>query len=131
MIRASYYPAGVTEVSGEVVWTVIVAGGGGRRYGAPKQFADLGTGRVVDLAVATAATATDGVVLVVPPEHSAAEGGVAGGATRAESVRRGLAAVPPGATIICVHDAARPLASAALFDAVVDAVCAGADGAVP
>jgi len=30
-----------------------------------------------------------------------------------------------------VHDAARPLASPRLFDAVVDAVRAGADGAVP
>ena len=57
--------------------------------------------------------------------------GVAGGRTRAESVRRGLAAVPIEATVVCVHDAARPLASGALFAAVVDAVAGGADGAVP
>ncbi|MEY3988456.1 MAG: 2-C-methyl-D-erythritol 4-phosphate cytidylyltransferase, partial [Actinomycetota bacterium] len=43
----------------------------------------------------------------------------------------GLAAVPQDATIICVHDAARPFASEYLFDEVIDAVCAGADGAVP
>jgi 2-C-methyl-D-erythritol 4-phosphate cytidylyltransferase len=56
---------------------------------------------------------------------------VAGGSTRSESVRAGLAAVPTSATVICVHDAARPLASAALYEAVIDAVLAGADAAVP
>jgi 2-C-methyl-D-erythritol 4-phosphate cytidylyltransferase len=131
MIRASYYPARVTEVSDEVVWTIIVAGGGGRRYGGAKQFEALGGGRVLDLAAATARRASDGVVVVVPPAHAPAERAVAGGTTRTESVRNGLAAVPPEATIICVHDAARPLASAALFDAVVAAVARGADGAVP
>ena len=34
-------------------------------------------------------------------------------------------------TIICVHDAARPLASSDLFRSVIDAVADGADGAVP
>ena len=56
---------------------------------------------------------------------------VAGGSTRAASVANGLAAVPPAATVICVHDAARPLASADLYARVVEAVVAGADGAVP
>jgi 2-C-methyl-D-erythritol 4-phosphate cytidylyltransferase len=56
---------------------------------------------------------------------------VPGGPSRSESVRAGLAAVPPEAEIIVVHDAARPLAPAALFQAVVDAVRAGADAAVP
>ena len=64
-------------------------------------------------------------------EDAERERGVAGGATRSESVRAGLAAVPDEATIICVHDAARPLATPELFGAVVDAVRAGADGAVP
>ena len=36
---------------------------------------------------------------------------------RSESVRAGLAAVPADATIVCVHDAARPFADADLFDA--------------
>ena len=35
------------------------------------------------------------------------------------------------ADVIVVHDAARPLATPALFNSVVDAVLAGADGAVP
>jgi 2-C-methyl-D-erythritol 2,4-cyclodiphosphate synthase len=57
---------------------------------------------------------------------------VAGGATRAESVRAGLAAVPDDAAVIVVHDAARPLARSSLFAAVVDAVRSdGADGAIP
>jgi len=121
----------VTAVAGEVVWTVIVAGGGGRRYGGAKQYEPLGPGRVLDLAVATARQASDGVVVVVPAEDVVAEGGVAGGRTRAESVRNGLAAVPMDATIVCVHDAARPLATPDLFRRVVDAVAAGADGVVP
>jgi 2-C-methyl-D-erythritol 4-phosphate cytidylyltransferase len=56
---------------------------------------------------------------------------VAGGQTRAASVRAGLAAVPGEADIVVVHDAARPLATPALFEAVVRAVQEGADGAVP
>lgn len=46
-------------------------------------------------------------------------------------MRAGLAAVPADAEVVLVHDAARPLASPALFDAVVEAIDAGADGAVP
>lgn len=56
---------------------------------------------------------------------------VAGGDTRSDSVRCGLAAVPTTAGVVVVHDAARPLASPALFRAVVDAVRAGADAVVP
>jgi len=57
---------------------------------------------------------------------------VSGGPTRADSVRRGLAAVPDDAAVIVVHDAARPLASPALFAAVVGALGEdGVDGAVP
>jgi 2-C-methyl-D-erythritol 4-phosphate cytidylyltransferase len=57
---------------------------------------------------------------------------VSGGATRAESVRAGLAAVPDDAVIIVVHDAARPLATGELFTSVVAAVrAAGVDGVVP
>ncbi|MGZ4793365.1 MAG: IspD/TarI family cytidylyltransferase, partial [Ilumatobacteraceae bacterium] len=87
--------------------------------------------RVIDHATDIARAASDGVVVVVPPADVEAEGGVPGGATRSESVRAGLAAVPPEATIVCVHDAARPFASAQLFEAVIRAVADGADGAVP
>ena len=43
----------------------------------------------------------------------------------------GLDAVPDDAAIVVVHDAVRPLADAALFDAVIDAVRSGAAGAIP
>ena len=68
---------------------------------------------------------------MVPASDVAREGGVAGGATRSESVRAGLAHVPSDAQIICVHDAARPLACADLYARVVAAVRNGADAAIP
>jgi len=46
---------------------------------------------------------------------------VAGGATRQESVRQGLAAVPPGTELVAVHDAARPLVTPELITACIEA----------
>jgi 2-C-methyl-D-erythritol 4-phosphate cytidylyltransferase len=66
--------------------------------------------------------------------HAGAAGSVltvAGGETRSASVRAGLAAVPDEAEVICVHDAARPLADAGVYQRVIDAIREGADGAVP
>ena len=116
---------------GEKIWTIVVAAGSGTRFGSPKQFSLINERRIVDWAVETARVSSDGVVVVLPTEQAEREGAVAGGATRSASVRCGLAAVPSDATIICVHDAARPFASEFLFDEEIDAVCAGADGAVP
>ncbi len=121
------------------VWSIVVAGGSGRRFGRPKQFSFLGGRPVLEWAVDACRLVSTGVVLVVPaegfPTGSQTHGAdvvVTGGATRAESVRRGLAAVPEDAAVVLVHDAARPLASAWVFEAVVDAVThGGADGAVP
>lgn len=117
----------------EAVWTIVVAGGSGQRFGRPKQYEELGGRRVLDWALSVAADASDGVVLVLPAADvdPASAYQVAGGVTRSESVRNGLAAVPADAEVVCVHDAARPFASAQLFGAVIDAVRAGADGAVP
>ena len=115
----------------EQVWTIVVGGGSGRRFGTAKQYELLGEVRVIDRSVAVARQVSAGVVTVVPPEDADAEGAVAGGATRSESVRAGLAAVPSDATIICVHDAARPLASVALYRRAIDAVSEGADAAIP
>ena len=115
----------------EKVWTIVVAGGSSQRFGRPKQYEPLGASRVLDWSMSTARAASDGVVLVVPANDVAAEDGVPGGATRSESVRNGLAAVPADATIICVHDAARPFASSELFRAVILAVVNGAPCAVP
>lgn len=91
---------------------------------------------MVDWALVACRSVAGGVVLVVPAGHvddeaKAADVVVAGGATRSGSVRAGLAAVPDEADIILVHDAARPFAAPALFQAVVDAVRGGADAAVP
>src|SRR3954469_24480118 len=93
---------------------IVVAGGWGRRFGSMKQFEPLGGERVIDRSVRTAAEACDGVVVVVPSEVLAGPQGsvpdadlvVAGGDTRAGSVRAGLAAVPAEATVVLVHDAA-------------------------
>lgn len=117
--------------TGEIVWTIVVAGGSGRRFGGPKQYETLGGRRVLDWSVAAAREASHGAVVVLPADDAAREGGVAGGATRSDSVRAGLAAVPAEATIVCVHDGARPFADAALFARVIAAVHAGADAAIP
>jgi 2-C-methyl-D-erythritol 4-phosphate cytidylyltransferase len=113
------------------VWTIVVGGGSGARFGRPKQYELLGDERVIDRARRVAAECTDGVVVVVPPADADAEGGVPGGTTRSESVRCGLDRVPSDTDIVCVHDAARPFASPELYRRVVDAVEAGADAAVP
>ncbi|MDE3086586.1 MAG: 2-C-methyl-D-erythritol 4-phosphate cytidylyltransferase, partial [Acidobacteriota bacterium] len=119
------------------VWAVVVAGGTGDRFGGPKQFARLGGRPVLAWALEAARPAVDGVVLVVPAGRQAEVAGtgadavVAGGPSRAASVRAGLAAVPADASVVVVHDGARPLASTALFRAVIEAVRAGADAAVP
>ena len=124
------------------MWVVVVAAGDGRRFGAPKQFAQIAGRAMVQWAVDAARSVADGVVLVLPrseveagaPARRAVAGAdvvVAGGDTRAASVRAGLAVVPASADVIVVHDGARPLASPALFRAVVDMVEGGADAAVP
>jgi 2-C-methyl-D-erythritol 4-phosphate cytidylyltransferase len=118
-------------------WAIVVAGGSGTRFGRPKQYAMLHGRRVLDWALEGAAAACQGVVLVVPPPDVSrlpspvADSVVGGGATRSDSVRAGLAAVPDRAEVIVIHDAARPLASAALWAAVLTAVEAGADAAIP
>jgi 2-C-methyl-D-erythritol 4-phosphate cytidylyltransferase len=113
------------------VWTIVVAAGAGARFGGAKQFASLGGRRVIDWAVDAAASASEGVVVVLPADAPSEPNAVIGGATRAESVRRGLARVPSTAEIVVVHDAARPFADPSLFAAVVTAVQNGADGAIP
>ncbi|MBM3730762.1 MAG: 2-C-methyl-D-erythritol 4-phosphate cytidylyltransferase [Actinobacteria bacterium] len=125
----------------ETIWTIVVAAGSGQRFGGLKQFSEMGSRRMVDRAVETAARASAGVVVVVPvgqandPAFEVPNGAttvVAGGSTRSESVRRGLAAVPDGVEVVCVHDAVRPFASVELFELVIAAVSReGVDAAVP
>lgn len=117
------------------VWAIVVAAGGGDRFGAPKQFARLAGATLLDRALATARRCCDGAIVVLnaAAPWNAPDGVVVttGGATRSASVRAGLALVPDDAGIVVVHDAARPLASPLLWRAVIDAVRAGADAAVP
>jgi 2-C-methyl-D-erythritol 4-phosphate cytidylyltransferase len=112
------------------VWTIVVAAGSGSRFGGPKQLELLGDRRVMDWSLEAARTASDGVVLVVA-EGCDEPGAVIGGATRSDSVRAGLAAVPADVDTIVVHDAARPLARRELFAAVIAAIESGADAALP
>lgn len=56
---------------------------------------------------------------------------VAGGASRQESVRLALAALPPGVELVLVHDAARCLVPVEVAVAVIAALRAGADAVVP
>jgi len=118
-------------------WGVVVAGGSGTRFGARKQLEYLGDRRVLDWSIDALAPVCDGIVVVLPSDSMAdtqvvgVDAVVAGGATRSDSVRAGLAALGPEATHVLVHDAARPLASTELAARVLAALADGASGAVP
>jgi 2-C-methyl-D-erythritol 4-phosphate cytidylyltransferase len=118
-------------------WGIVVAAGTSTRFGRPKQYVDLCGRRVLDWSVASARRACHGVVVVLPSADVAgadvagADAVRAGGPTRSGSVRAGIEAVPADAQVIVVHDAARPLARPELWTAVVAAVEAGADAAIP
>ena len=128
--------SGVEDAS---VWTVVVAAGSGTRFGARKQFLDFGGVRVIDRTVAVAAGQSDGVVVVLPADAvdvPVVPAGtefvtVAGGESRSESVRNGLAVVPADCGVVLVHDGARPMASVAVYERVIAAVRNGAVGVVP
>jgi 2-C-methyl-D-erythritol 4-phosphate cytidylyltransferase len=108
------------------VAAIVVAAGEGERYGSRKQFCDLAGRSVASRSVDAARSVAEFVVIVVPPDVTAESHGadavVAGGPSRAASVRAGLAAIAGTARVVVVHDAARPLASPALFHAVVRAL---------
>jgi 2-C-methyl-D-erythritol 4-phosphate cytidylyltransferase len=130
------------------VWAILVAAGRGERLGdeLPKAFVRLGRRVLVaeSLERLDASPWVDAIVVVAPPEweepvivlaEELAAGKVAasvtGGATRADSVRAGLAEVPDEADVILVHDAARPLVSDELIERLIVALGEGYDGAVP
>lgn len=131
----AYGPAEADHDSG-TAWAVVVAGGSGTRFGGYKQFMLLGDREVVQWSLDAATRACSGVVLVVPGDVLDQFAGraryvVAGGPTRAASVRAGLGAVPHDVKVVVVHDAVRPLASLHIWASVIAAVEQGADGAVP
>jgi len=131
---------------------VVPAAGRGERLGpgAPKALRELGGVPLLVHAVRalTHSRALTLVVVVAPVDgvervrellESHGVGGVGGprvlvvpgGATRQESVRLGLAVLPPEVDVVLVHDAARPLVPAEVVDAVARAVDRGAPAVVP
>jgi 2-C-methyl-D-erythritol 4-phosphate cytidylyltransferase len=130
----------------QVVWSIVVAGGSGRRFGDMKQFSALSGRPVLEWAVEACRTVSAGVVLVLPAEAAGSAGSpgspgsdmhgadvvVTGGPTRAASVRCGLSGVPAEAEVIVVHDAARPLATTEIFRSVLAALDEdGVAGVIP
>jgi 2-C-methyl-D-erythritol 4-phosphate cytidylyltransferase len=130
------------------VWAILVAAGRGERLGLehPKAFAKLGEDPLLaePLRRLEDSDWIDGIVVVAPPgwEEPAillaeelgcgkANACVAGGATRADSVRAGLAEVPEDALVVLVHDAARPLVSDDVIGRVLAPLSEGWDGVVP
>lgn len=118
---------------------IVVAAGRGSRFGGAKPYAPLGGRRVLDWSLDAARRVATGVVLVVAPDRAGppelgVDAVVVGGDSRSASVRNGLAAVPPSAEIVVVHDAARALAGDDLFARVIAAIAdpgSTAEGSVP
>src|SRR3954454_3416660 len=94
---------------------LLVAAGSGERLGAsrPKAFVVLAGRPMLEWSLmALRAAGIADVVVAAPPGVADAAAGVAtvpGGVTRSPSVRAALAAAPPDADAIVVHDADRPL----------------------
>jgi 2-C-methyl-D-erythritol 4-phosphate cytidylyltransferase len=115
---------------------VIAAAGSGRRLGAggPKAFVELAGRHLLDFSLEAfrAAGSIEEIVVAAPPGREAelAEPGVvavAGGEHRSESVANALERC--SAEIVVVHDAARPLVTPGLIDAVVDELAAHQEAA--
>lgn len=141
----------MTEVpsgSNGATWCVLVAAGAGERLGGerPKAFAAL-AGRPllaeslerldgsdwIDAIVVAAPAGWEEPTILLAEELvvSKVAAVVAGGATRAESVRAGLAEVPTDAIVVLVHDAARPLLDDAVLERLLTRLAEGVDGVVP
>jgi 2-C-methyl-D-erythritol 4-phosphate cytidylyltransferase len=130
------------------VWVILAAAGSGERLGLdrPKAFASLNDRPLIaePLERLDASEWIEGIVVAAPPEweepcilvaEEVAAGKVAGtvtgGATRSESVRAALAEVPEPATVVLVHDAARPLVTDEVIERVITALGDDWDGAIP
>ena len=127
------------------VAVIVVGAGSGTRLGAPvpKAFVAAGGATLLEHAVHSVLGMSSPVqlILVVPPEltekaaalvrPSTEADVVAGGSSRQASVAAGLAALRDEIEVVLVHDAARAFTPPQLFDAVVSAVDATGEGAVP
>ncbi len=113
---------------------LIVAAGSGERLGLgrPKAFVELAGRPLLAWSVDAlrAVPAVERIVVALPDGERAPEGtvGVPGGSVRSESVRRALRAAGDLDPVL-VHDAARPLLTAALASEVLEAL-AGVDAAI-
>ncbi|HYH60084.1 MAG TPA: 2-C-methyl-D-erythritol 4-phosphate cytidylyltransferase [Thermoleophilaceae bacterium] len=109
---------------------IVPAAGAGERLGAdvPKAFAVLGGRPMLEWSLDVLREVCDRVVVAVPPDRAAPPDFVPGGATRSASVRAALDAAPE-ASVVVVHDAARPLVTAELVRRCIDAL-EGFDGAI-
>lgn len=127
---------------------ILAAAGSGERLGLdrPKAFASLNDRPLLAEALERldGSEWIDGIVVAAPPEweepcilvaEEIAAGKVAkavtGGTTRGESVLAALAEVPDEATVVLVHDAARPVLADEVIERVITALGDGWDGAVP
>ncbi len=136
------------EVNDSATWAILVAAGSGERLGAerPKAFVALGDRVLLAESLERLDTSEwiDAVIVAVPVDWedaaialaeelvaSKVAAVVAGGATRAESVRAALAQVPDDALVVIVHDAARPLIEDAVIERVIIPLGEGYDGVVP
>ncbi len=108
---------------------IIVAAGRSTRMGQNKQLIKIGDTAVIDRCLQNFENAQtiDDIVVVTPAElctyiakkvPTKVCAVIEGGATRQESVSRGLQAVPPSCQYVAIHDGARPFASSALIDRV-------------
>jgi 2-C-methyl-D-erythritol 4-phosphate cytidylyltransferase len=132
------------------VSVIIVAAGSGVRLGSkePKAFVQLCGRTMLGWSLETVARLSGVIELIVAApagmeaaaRREVAAAGVAipvkitrGGAQRQDSVRIALALVSLESEIVVVHDAARPLASAALFSRCIEAAVrrGGAIAAIP
>jgi len=115
---------------------ILAAAGSGERLGvqAPKAFVEVAGRPLLEwsLAALDAAASVGEIIVTMPPGHEgrlewpgARE--VPGGPSRSESVAN--AVVHVGTELVLVHDAARPLATPDLFDAVVAELEADPDAA--
>jgi 2-C-methyl-D-erythritol 4-phosphate cytidylyltransferase len=121
--------------SGTIAAAIILAAGLGLRFGRPKYSLTLRGRRIVDMAVDLVRPMCRDIIVVLPAGHDwegAPVSGVAtGGTTRTESLRAAIPLLRQDVDVVVTHDCVRPLASAQQVDAVIAAVLAGADAAIP
>ena len=119
---------------------ILAAAGRGTRLGAskPKQMLRLGERTILQHSfdILDRHERIDEIVIALPPEVAASPPAylvssrkpvriVNGGARRQDSVASAFAHISPSATLVVIHDAARPFATSGLFTRVIDEAARG------